>query len=424
MRRFLTGMLFVLTVTAGCLPITAWEPMRPSGEQTAESRQTTPAAEADVAAAVEGNTRFALDLYAQLRREPGNLFFSPYSISTALAMTRAGARGDTGAEMDKTLHFTLPQQRLHPAFATLVRQINSEKNCELSTANALWGQKNYSFRRDYLTLVERYYHGGLYEVEFIKGDLSVPQEINAWAEKQTRGRIRNLLEPGVVNSYTRLVLTNAIYFKGRWSKRFEARDTRPDIFHLGASRTAQAPLMHQTSEFGYGENERVQVLEMPYVGKSLSMVVLLPKQTDGLAALEACLNADALAGWLKLLVSQEVQVTLPKFKFEQGMRIEEVLSRMGMSLAFSDGADFSGMNGGKESLKIGAVVHKAFIETKEEGTEAAAATAVTMTLAMAPPGAQPKLTPVFRADHPFLFLIRDTRSGSILFLGRVADPTR
>ena len=381
----------------------------------------------DRAAAVQGDSQFALDLYAKVRGQEGNLFFSPYSISTALAMTRAGAHGETAAQMDKTLHFTLSQDKLNPAFAGLIKEINGDpadkkRGYQLSTANALWGQKGYPFKADFLKVGKDDYGAGLNPVDFVGATEHARKTINAWVEKETHDKIKDLLVPGVLTTDTRLVLTNAIYFKGDWASQFKKDLTKDAPFHLAADKKADVPMMHQTEEFGYLDGGTFQALEMPYVGKDLSMVVLLPKKIDGLSDLEKNLTADKLAGWLGKVHKQEVIVSLPKFKTTQMLGMKDILSAMGMPAAFTPGvADLSGIADVKEPLWISDVIHKAFIDVNEEGTEAAAATAVVIATESAriePP------TPEFRADHPFVFLIRDRRSDSILFLGRMADPAK
>jgi len=369
----------------------------------------------------KGNTEFALDLYAKLRLEEGNLFLSPYSISSALAMTYAGARARTAEQMARTLHFTLPNDRLHPTFGGLTRGLNDggkKGDYELAVANALWGQKGEKWLPEFLALNREHYGAGLNEVDFIGATEHARQTINRWGEKETRERIKDLLKPGVLRPNTRLVLTNAIYFKGLWLGQFNEEATRDAPFHLTADKTTTVPMMNQTGPFKYMQDNGFKALELPYKGKRLSMVVFLPDKVDGLAGFEKTLTAESLSKWLsRLRRTPKVIVGLPKFKVTAEFRLGKVLKSLGMTDAFSGAADFSGMNGLK-NLFISAVVHKAFVDVNEEGTEAAAATAVVIgrtSVMVRPP-------PVFRADHPFLFLIRDNVSGCILFLGRVLYP--
>jgi serpin B len=371
---------------------------------------------ADKAALVKGNSEFAIDLFGKLRSKPGNLFLSPYSISTALAMTSVGARGQTLDQMTKTLHF-LDQKRLHPAFTLVNQEVTSHgkpKGYQLSVANALWGQKGYGFLNDFLTTTQAHYQAGLHEVDFIAATDDARKTINAWVEKETRDKIKDLLKPGVLNRDTRLVLTNAIYFKGDWDVKFKKELTKTQPW-LGTAQKQQVPLMYQKGKFKYLDGGTFQALEMPYVGKELAMLVLLPKKTDGLAELEKSLTPAKLGEWVAKLREQDVEVHFPKFKCTSEFSLKQELSALGMTDAFTAGADFSGING-KKDLYIQDVVHKAFVEVNEEGTEAAAATGVVVGVLSA------RIDPVFRADHPFLFLIRDTRNGSILFLGRLSNP--
>jgi serine protease inhibitor len=404
-----------LSVIAGLLASAVLAAAAPAAEKPDDART-------DRTAVAQGDNQFALDLYAKLRGQEGNLFFSPYSISTALAMTRAGARGDTAAEMDKTLHFTLGQDKLNPAFADLIQQVNGDpkdakRGYQLSTANALWGQKGYPFKAAFLKVGKENYGAGLNDVDFSGATEQARQTINAWVEKETHDKIKELLVQGVLTTNTRLVLTNAIYFKGDWASQFKKDLTKSEAFHLGGDKKIDAPLMRQQGEYGYFDGGTFQALELPYAGKDLSMVVLLPKKIDGLGDLEKDLTADKLSGWIGKLHKQEVIVSLPKFKTEQRMGMKKVLSEMGMPTAFSSSADLSGIGGEPGDLNIADVIHKAYVDVNEEGTEAAAATAVEVVTSLPTP------TPEFRANHPFVFLIRDARNGSILFLGRLADPT-
>ena len=375
----------------------------------------------DRTAVVEGNSQFALDLYARLRGDDGNLFFSPYSISTALAMTYAGARGETAKQMAETLHFTLEQERLHPAFGAMVADLNARagKGYELIVANALWGQKGYGFLAEFLSLTKRHYGAGLNEVDFIEATEAARKTINAWVEEKTRDKIKDLIPQGVLDKLTRLVLTNAIYFKGNWASQFEAEQTEDTPFTLLSGEKADVPMMNKQGTFNYLSAEEFQAIEMPYVGNDLSVLVFLPKKTDGLAEFEKSLTDENLRNWIPRFRRRAVIVGLPKFKMTSQFSLADVLKSMGMKNAFTGDADFSGMNG-KRDLFISAVIHKAFVEVNEEGTEAAAATAVVV--ATTAVSTEPVKIPVFRADHPFLFMIRDTRTNSILFLGRVMDP--
>jgi len=394
------------------------------GGQMALSAQPT-SNTADQVAAVNGSNAFAVDLYAQLRTQPGNLFFSPESISTAFGMAYAGARGQTAKEMEHVFHFTLPPDRLHPAMGALLAGMNAQhKNYELRVADALWAQQDASFLPDYLKLVQADYGAGFHRVNFKVSPDGVRETINAWVEKQTNDKIKNLLSPGVVNRSTRLVLTNAIYFKGNWQDQFDAEATQKEEFHLTATQWVMAPMMHRTNGYRYYDGGTFQALELPYAGDEIAMVVLLPKDKEGLPALEQLFASGVAADWIqKLEFEDKVILTLPRFTMTQQFELSSTLAKMGMPQAFSNGADFSGMTG-KPDFTISAAIHKAYIDVNEQGTEAAAATAIVMraTAARMPFPEPPPI--VFDADHPFLFLIRDTSSGAILFLGRETDPTK
>jgi serine protease inhibitor len=369
---------------------------------------------------VEGNNRFALDLYGRLRDRPGNLFMSPYSLSTALAMTYAGARGETAEQMAATLHLSLPPGTLHAAFAALERQIKGgdRRPYKLSVANALWGQEGEDFLPDFLKLLAENYEAGLRQVDFRSVEQAC-RTINNWVEEQTGGKIKDLLQPPHLSPNTSLVLTNAIYFKGDWASPFPKGATKDEMFAVTEDKRVPVPMMHRTGRLNYRDGGDFHVLDLPYAGNDLSMVILLPKKVDGLARFEESLTSEKLSAWLAKLGPHRVDVALPKFKVEAGFELQKALPAMGMTLAFTRSADFSGIDG-KRDLFISAVIHKAFVDVNEEGTEAAAATAVVI----ARPAAVVRPEPVveFRADHPFAFLIRHNRSGSILFLGRVTNP--
>jgi serpin B len=373
--------------------------------------------DADMTAVAEGNTHFALELYGRLREQKGNLFLSPLSLSTVLAMTYAGARGETATEMAGVLHFDLPAERLHPAFAKLLADLDVKEGqppYRLYVANALWADQKHKFLPEFVARAKTNYGAGVQAVDFEGALEPARQTINTWVADQTQGKIPELIGPGVLTPATVLVLTNAIYFKGDWVTKFDKAKTADAPFTRADGKTAPTPMMNQTTTFGYFERPTFQMLELPYAGDVLSMIILLPRQSSGLVDLEKTLDANALADWLSKLARQDVQVALPRFTMTGEFRLDQVLQAMGMRAAFR-AADFSGMDGTK-SLFIGAVIHKAFVDVNEEGTEAAGASGVAMMKSAMRPA------PVFRADHPFLFLVRDKRTGSILFIGRVENP--
>ncbi len=376
----------------------------------------------DVTALVDGNTVFALNLYKHLSTADNNLFFSPYSISAALAMTYAGARGNTSRQMSEVLGFCLDQKQLHTTFGRLERDLNAlqkEGGIQLSVANALWAQKDHPFLEEFFDLVTTNYHAALNYADFKTDFESARQAINAWVEQQTNQKIKDLIGRGVLHDLTRLVLTNAIYFKGFWANQFDKDATKDDKFWTRGDISVDVPMMTQQDRFRYTEDADMQAIELPYVGNDLSMVILLPRERNGLVSMERALTVQYMRASLSRLEDREVIVCLPRFTLSSSFGLEETLASMGMPDAFGpDTADFSGMDG-KKVLYISAVVHKAFVDVNEEGTEAAAATGVVMTLTSAP--SAPAL---FRADHPFIFLIRDIRSESILFLGRVINPLK
>jgi serpin B len=369
---------------------------------------------------VEGNTAFATDLYAKLGSQPGNLFCSPFSISAALAMTSAGAAGETLAEMTNVLHLPADQSALHAGFDTLQKQLlagAAKGDYELNLANALWGQKGFPFRPEFLTLTQTHYGAGLRQVDFHNPE-AARQTINRWVEQQTKDKIKDLFPSGSLDATTRLVLANAIYFKGTWASKFQPKDTNDAPFRDGG-RATKVPMMHQTARFGYAEGDGWQVLEMPYAKSTLAMDVILPRAADGLPDLEGKLSPAWLGEALRAVRPEEVIVSLPRFKATLGFDLTKTLAGMGMPKAFSASeADFSRMTSAGR-LMISVVVHKAYVDVTEQGTEAAAATGVGMKLAAAPVRPQPK---VFNADHPFVTLIRDTATGCVLFLGRFVQP--
>ncbi len=374
---------------------------------------------------VTGNTQFALDLYQRLCQTKDNLIVSPYSISTALAMVYGGARGETEKQIAQALNLALGQDKLHLAFAELqasLNQIQTKEQVRLHIANSLWPQQTYPFLDTYLDLVRQTYGVNIAPVDYKTAREAARQQINGWVEQETASKIKDLLEPGSLNPLTRLVLVNAIYFKGNWALPFDKAQTRQDLFYPNGSESIEIPMMTQLKDFRYGERDQLQVLELPYTGLDLSMLILLPKKKDGLSNLEKTLNVKNLQQWTQSLARRKVNVFLPRFKIEAQFDLETTLKDLGITDAFSPAkANFSGMDGKSNWLYIGAAVHKAFIEVNEEGTEAAAATGITIGVTSIAPS-RPK--PVeFRADHPFMYIIRDNQTKSILFMGKVTDPT-
>ncbi len=378
-----------------------------------------------VDAVVNANNKFAFELYEKLAEsETGNIFLSPYSISTALAITYEGARGQTAAEMQNVLHFP-DSDIMRPNFARIYNELNSKGNYELHTANALWAQENFHFLDEYFNITKRYYAGKVTNLDFSEREKSV-QIINSFIEEQTNNKIKNLIQPSNIDPVlTKLIITNAIYFKGRWVYEFDKSKTREMDFKTPEGiKKVQMMFMEPEESFNYTETDKMQILELPYKGNKISMLIILPKQgwffnETGYKEYNYTLNdIEFTQEKLKTLKMKETkldEIYLPKFKFETRYELNDYLKDLGMPTAFTYDADFSGMTG-KKDLYIDFVIHKAYIDVNEEGTEAAAATAVGMfATAMTP-------TKVFKADHPFLFIIQEKKTGNILFLGRVVNP--
>jgi serpin B len=376
---------------------------------------------------VEGNSTFAFGLYEFLAEQQGgkNLFYSPYSISLALAMTYTGARGETEEQIADALAFSLPQDQLHSAFNALDQELarrgegadgKDEEGFRLNIANAIWGQEDYTFLDTFLDTLAVNYGAGLRVLDFAAAPEEARSTINEWVSEETEGKIENLIPRGVLGSLTRLVLTNAIYFNAAWAYPFEEGATSDGPFTRLSGDRVTVPMMRQTESFGYAKGDDYQVIELPYDGSEMSMVILLP-DTGRFEAFEDSLSAERLQAIMGDVTYRQVALTVPRFEFESSFGLNEALSELGMPAAFSEAADFSGMTGSK-ALFISDVLHKAFVSVDEEGTEAAAATAVVMT-----ESAMPEQPVELTADRPFVFLIRDIETGAILFVGRVLDPT-
>lgn len=367
--------------------------------------------------AAAAGARFGFELFARLRRAPGNVFFSPLSIEMALAMASDGAADETARQMRATLHLP-PDAPLD--FAALSRELSPVDTAyDLVIANALWGHLGTSFRPAYLDRLKSGYGAEITPVDFTDPPRA-SATINGWIRKQTRGLIQDMIPPETIRPQTGLILTDAVYFKGRWADPFDEAMTSEQDFTTSEGPKVRTPFMQRSRGYRYAENESAQVLELPYAGGGLSMLVILPRRRADLDRVEKDLSFDDVKRWLARLSSRLVEVHLPRFRLETRYALEETLPGMGMADAFdSNRADFSRMDG-RRGLFIGLVAHKAFVEVNEKGTTAAAATGVMMPTALIRPASEAPV--VFRADHPFLFLIRDSRTGGVLFMGRLARP--
>jgi len=388
--------------------------------ESSRERTAPPAELADTAALVAGNSAFAFKLGRAIEHAGANVIFSPWSISAALAMTYAGARGETECEMAAALNFMLEPERLHPAFnsleAQLIRQAEEQgKGFILRTVNAIWGQKGFEFLPGFLDVLAQNYGAGINLVDFIKKTEESRAAINTWVSDKTAGKIPELVGRGAVNTLTRLVLTNAIYFKGAWKHPFEPHRTSDGLFRLPDGEEIFVPMMYQTRLFAYSETEGCQAVELPYKGGQASMLLILPGRGE-FDAFSRTLEVEKLGSITAGLKPRDVTLTMPRFKFEFSLSLKQALSKLGMASAFTSQADFSGMSGDSE-LYLQDVLHKAFVAVDEEGTEAAAATAVMVGIKMYMP-----LSVRMTLDRPFIFLIRHNATGTILFAGQVANP--
>lgn len=378
---------------------------------------------------LKNNTDFAFDLYKNLdeKDKEKNVFLSPYSISTAMAMTYSGANGETAKELASGMHFNSDVKKSDEEFKWLINAINSLNNSDvkINVANRLFGDKRFKFNLTYLEGINNNYNAPLEKVDFVKDLEGSRKKINTWVEDKTNNKIKELIKKNVMDDSTKLVLVNAIYFYGDWAKQFDSTRTRKGDFYLNNDTKIQNKLMWQKDYFQYMENSDFQAIRMPYKGNTLYMEVYLPNKKDGIKDFEKLLNSENYAKWNKDFKSEEVAVTFPKYRmtcdFSLGKIFEE---KMGMATAFSDDADFYKMVEKKEKgLKISKVIHKAFIDVSEKGTEAAAATAVIMDVVTSSAYREPDPYKIFTADHPFIFIIKDKATGSILFMGKVMNPS-
>ena len=405
----------VVTATA-VLFLFPYQPDQPPRADDAGSTQQ------EIQEVVNANNKFAFELYSELdKAEQENMFYSPYSISAALAMTYEGAKGQTADEIKSVFHFP-ESSTLRPNFAAIYNEINKkDKSYELSTGNALWVQQDYKFLDEYLSNVEKYYGGKATNLDFVRETEKSRQTINTFIEEQTNNKIKDLIPQWGLDASIRLVLTNAIYFKGTWTWEFDKSDTREQDFKITPTNVVKTPMMYMDNdkaEFSYADVGDLQILELPYKGDGISMLILLP--TENLDSIEPLLTVEKLEEWKGQMRKDKLEsIYLPKFEFDTKYFMVDTLSALGMPTAFSAGnADFSGMDGSRD-LFINVVIHQAYIKVDEEGTEAAAATAVSVGIGSAGPPRK-----IFRADHPFMFIIQEKETGNILFMGRVTDPTK
>ena len=376
--------------------------------------------DADLEMIVEANNQFGIRLYQNLcAKDSGNLFFSPFSISMAVAMVFEGARGWTASEIVDVFHYPEDARIRQDSYLALYQQINKkDAKYQLSTANALWIQKDYSILPDYLKVIKDYYSGYATNVDFVRAAEQARQRINSWVEEKTKNKIKDLFPPGSLDADSRLVITNAIYFKGNWVKQFDKELTQEEEFRVNKEQTIMVPMMRRTDPeavFNYAKAEGLELLEMPYEGDDLSMINLLPGM-DNFKSIENSLTTEMLDQWKLMLQMRRVEIFIPKFTFKTKYVLNGNLQEMGMPNSFASHADFSGISGSAD-LFIQTIVHQAYVDVNEEGTEAAAATGIAVGITSVAPA-----IPVFRADHPFIFLIQERQSGNILFLGRVVRP--
>ncbi|GAB4402870.1 MAG: serpin family protein [Anaerolineales bacterium] len=415
--------LFILSMLASIL-LSACGGASARVAESSRARETNPNVnKADLQKLVNGNNSFALDLYQTLRSEDGNLILSPFSISLALAMTYSGARGETEAQMADVLNFS-SQAETHPAFNALDLALEKspivldkdQEPMQLSIANSVWAEQTFTFLPDFLDTLSVNYGAGIHLLDFINNPNPSRKEINAWVSDETKSKIKDLLPENSVSSDTKMVLVNAIYFKADWLDQFEADDTYDRDFTLLDGSKVTVPMMGQNMYIPFAVRDGYAIAELPYAGGTAVMDIILPDE-GRFEEVEAQLSNEMLQQALGSMVTDSVIVQMPKFEYESSFSLTNALTEMGMPLAFDENrADFSGMTD-QQDLYIGNVIHKAFVSVDEEGTEAAAATAVIMEGASAI-----MIENEFIANRPFIYFIRDAESGQILFIGRVLNP--
>jgi len=421
MQRTLISMILIaLGVFSACGQIVSGEVLKSDKARITEPASTA----ADIKTLIEGNTAFGFNIYRILSKTGDNIFYSPYSISAALAMTYAGARSESEQRIADTMQFMLPQSNLHAAFNSMDIELGSrgqgakgkdDKGFRLHVVNAIWGQKDFSFLPAFLDVLAENYGAGLRIVDYINETEKSRIKINSWVSEQTEQRIKDLIPAGALNAMTRLVLTNAIYFNAAWADQFNENATMNAPFYLIDGKEKSVSMMKNTASYRFAEGEGYRAVELPYDGGELSMVILLP-QTGSFSTFQSSLNAGEVQNIIESLENRQITLSIPKFKFDSQFSLKEALTAMGMGPEFTPDADFSGMTGERD-LFISDVLHKAFVAVDESGTEAAAATAVIMKAT-----AMPMQPLEITVNRPFIFFIRDIQTGAVLFIGQILNP--
>ncbi len=414
MRSFTLTVLVVASVVVLAGGLSWAQRQDPPARQDAAAEKPLTEQEADQQELVASNNQFACDVYAQLKDKPGNLFFAPGSLATALTMTSAGTNSETNRQMLSTLRHTLPEDRLHPAFAQLQKHLQREDaGIQLHVANRLWGQQGMTFLPTFLNTMQTSYGAELGQVDFLGDADAARLEINQWVEEQTSNKIKDLIPAGAVGEDTAMVLTNAVYFQGNWKKPF-ALPKEPAPFHVSQTEEKNVPTMHVVAAMGYRKLADLELIAIPYEEQQYSLLVLMPGEVNGLAALEAQLSAEQLQEWTAGMKTARLGLFMPKFNVASQVPMKPVLQALGMTDAFSRQADFSRLSTAA-NLFLSDVVHQSFVSVDEKGTLATGATGTIVTLTSRPQ--------FVHVDRPFLFLVRDDATGCILFMGRVVDPS-
>ena len=418
MKRTFTGVMIflILVISSSVYYILNTPKSNVTGETDFIILDSSQATQSSIDYAVDVCNVYAFKQYQKyIENEGENVFFSPYSISTCLSMIYEGARGDTANEIQQVFGWSKIKNERIPSAAYIYNKINDPENeCEIHSANAVWAQERYPFNEEYLKLIESGYAGKAENVDFSRSE-TTRKQINDWVMYRTNNKIQNLLEKGMIDFNTVMVLTNVVYFKGDWKHEFIAGRTRETTFNVTNDRQVMVDMMFlRDKRFNYSETDMVQVIEMDYLDEDYSMIIILPKETD-LGMVEESLDYRSFSRWVDNLEERDVILSVPKFSLETKYVMNEDLSELGMPLAFTPSADFSGVSS-RDGLWLGYVVHQAYVNVTEKGTEAAAATGGSYVLSM-PSGV------VFRADHPFIFTIIEKETGLILFMGRVIDPS-